>query len=79
MDETEGLIKRHEAFEKLLSSQEDKVSSASVLSPSLCCDVVLQLTIINIIRNVLSVDLKLSKNSKNMTFLESKLMLSNIF
>lgn len=25
VDETEGLIKRHEAFEKLLSSQEDKV------------------------------------------------------
>lgn len=28
VDETEGLIKRHEAFEKLLSSQEDKVGSA---------------------------------------------------
>lgn len=26
VDETEGLIKRHEAFEKLLGSQEDKVS-----------------------------------------------------
>lgn len=25
MDETEGLIKRHDTFEKLLSSQEDKV------------------------------------------------------
>lgn len=25
VDETEGLIKRHEAFEKLLSTQEDKV------------------------------------------------------
>lgn len=30
VDETEGLIKHHEAFEKLLSSQEDKVRSASV-------------------------------------------------
>lgn len=30
VDETEGLIKCHEAFEKLLSSQEDKVCSASV-------------------------------------------------
>lgn len=29
VDETEGLIKRHEAFEKLLSSQEEKVSSVS--------------------------------------------------
>ena len=29
VDETEGLIKRHEAFEKLLSSQEDKVCSSS--------------------------------------------------
>lgn len=28
VDETEGLIKRHEAFEKLLSSQEDKVYSS---------------------------------------------------
>ncbi|CAK6979040.1 spectrin beta chain%2C non-erythrocytic 5 [Scomber scombrus] len=27
VDETEGFIKRHEAFEKLLSSQEDKLSS----------------------------------------------------
>lgn len=36
VDETEGLIKRHEAFEKLLSSQEDKVCSSF---PSLlgCC------------------------------------------
>lgn len=30
VDETEGLIKRHEAFEKLLSSQEDKVCTPSV-------------------------------------------------
>lgn len=29
VDETEGLIKRHEAFEKLLSSQEDKVCTPS--------------------------------------------------
>lgn len=29
VDETEALIKRHEAFEKLLSSQEDKVCSDS--------------------------------------------------
>lgn len=35
VDETEGLIKRHEAFEKLLSSQEDKVCSNSVYL-SLC-------------------------------------------
>lgn len=27
VDETEGLIKRHRAFEKLLSSQEEKVRS----------------------------------------------------
>lgn len=29
VSETEGLIKRHEAFEKLLSSQEDKVCSSA--------------------------------------------------
>ena len=31
MDEVERLIKRHEAFEKLLSTQEDKVGLTSVL------------------------------------------------
>ncbi|XP_041668259.1 spectrin beta chain, non-erythrocytic 5 [Cheilinus undulatus] len=35
VDETEGLIKRHEAFEKLLSSQEDKLSSLKELSERL--------------------------------------------
>ncbi|XP_028422093.1 spectrin beta chain, non-erythrocytic 5 [Perca flavescens] len=35
VDETEGLIKRHEAFEKLLSSQEDKLSSLKDLSERL--------------------------------------------
>ncbi|KAK5886954.1 hypothetical protein CesoFtcFv8_017933 [Champsocephalus esox] len=33
--ETEGLIKRHEAFEKLLSSQEDKLSALKELSERL--------------------------------------------
>ncbi|KAL6106061.1 sptbn5 [Pungitius sinensis] len=33
--ETEGLIKRHEAFEKLLSSQEDKLSSLKVMAERL--------------------------------------------
>ncbi|XP_076022140.1 spectrin beta chain, non-erythrocytic 5 [Genypterus blacodes] len=32
VDETEGLLKRHEAFEKLLSSQEDKHSSLKELA-----------------------------------------------
>ncbi|XP_028251320.1 spectrin beta chain, non-erythrocytic 5 [Parambassis ranga] len=32
VDETEGLIKRHEAFEKVLSSQEDKLSSLKELA-----------------------------------------------
>ncbi|KAF7648029.1 hypothetical protein LDENG_00163000 [Lucifuga dentata] len=32
VDETEGLIKRHEAFEKLLSSQEDKLSALRELA-----------------------------------------------
>ncbi|XP_027134554.1 spectrin beta chain, non-erythrocytic 5 [Larimichthys crocea] len=35
VDETEGLIKRHEAFEKLLSSQEDKLSSLKELAERL--------------------------------------------
>ncbi|XP_054470225.1 LOW QUALITY PROTEIN: spectrin beta chain, non-erythrocytic 5 [Anoplopoma fimbria] len=35
VDETEGLIKRHEAFEKLLSSQEDKMSSLKELAERL--------------------------------------------
>ncbi|XP_030614955.1 spectrin beta chain, non-erythrocytic 5 [Archocentrus centrarchus] len=35
VDETEGLIKRHEAFEKLLSSQEDKLSSLKELAECL--------------------------------------------
>ncbi|CAJ1074861.1 spectrin beta chain%2C non-erythrocytic 5 [Xyrichtys novacula] len=35
VDETEGLIKRHEAFEKLLSSQEEKLSSLKELSERL--------------------------------------------
>ncbi|XP_028993920.1 spectrin beta chain, non-erythrocytic 1 isoform X2 [Betta splendens] len=35
VDETEGLIKRHEAFEKLLSSQEDKLSSLIELAERL--------------------------------------------
>ncbi|XP_076605262.1 spectrin beta chain, non-erythrocytic 5 [Chaetodon auriga] len=35
VDETEGLIKRHEAFEKLLSSQEDKLSSLKELAEQL--------------------------------------------
>nr|XP_046269773.1 spectrin beta chain, non-erythrocytic 5 [Scatophagus argus] len=35
VDETEGLIKRHEAFEKLLSSQEDKLSSLRELAERL--------------------------------------------
>ncbi|XP_067469592.1 spectrin beta chain, non-erythrocytic 5 isoform X2 [Thunnus thynnus] len=35
VDETEGLIKRHEAFEKLLSSQEDKLSSLKELAQRL--------------------------------------------
>ncbi|XP_036927334.1 spectrin beta chain, non-erythrocytic 5 isoform X2 [Acanthopagrus latus] len=35
VDETEGLIKRHEAFEKLLSSQEEKLSSLKDLSERL--------------------------------------------
>uniref|UniRef100_A0A4W6DIZ9 Spectrin beta, non-erythrocytic 5 n=1 Tax=Lates calcarifer TaxID=8187 RepID=A0A4W6DIZ9_LATCA len=35
VDETEGLIKRHEAFEKLLSSQDDKLSSLKELADQL--------------------------------------------
>ncbi|XP_071354370.1 spectrin beta chain, non-erythrocytic 5 [Trachinotus anak] len=35
VDETEGLIKRHEAFEKLLSSQDDKLSSLKELADRL--------------------------------------------
>ncbi|XP_078145742.1 spectrin beta chain, non-erythrocytic 5 [Centroberyx gerrardi] len=35
VDETEGLIKRHEAFEKLLSSQEEKLSSLKELADRL--------------------------------------------
>ncbi|XP_034530593.1 spectrin beta chain, non-erythrocytic 1 [Notolabrus celidotus] len=35
VDETEGLIKRHDAFEKLLSSQEEKLSSLKDLSERL--------------------------------------------
>ncbi|XP_039992754.1 spectrin beta chain, non-erythrocytic 5 isoform X2 [Xiphias gladius] len=35
VDETEGLIKRHEAFEKLLSSQDDKLSSLKELAERL--------------------------------------------
>ncbi|KAM6918067.1 spectrin beta chain, non-erythrocytic 5 [Lycodopsis pacificus] len=35
VDETEGLIKRHEAFEKLLGSQEDKLSSLKDLAERL--------------------------------------------
>ncbi|XP_038585015.1 spectrin beta chain, non-erythrocytic 5 isoform X1 [Micropterus salmoides] len=35
VDETEGLIKRHEAFEKLLSSQEDKLFSLKELDKRL--------------------------------------------
>ncbi|XP_029317025.1 LOW QUALITY PROTEIN: spectrin beta chain, non-erythrocytic 5 [Cottoperca gobio] len=35
VDETEGLIKRHDAFEKLLSSQEDKLSSLKELAERL--------------------------------------------
>ncbi|XP_068456287.1 spectrin beta chain, non-erythrocytic 5 [Clinocottus analis] len=35
VDETEGLIKRHEAFEKLLGSQEDKLSSLKELAERL--------------------------------------------
>ncbi|XP_029350237.1 spectrin beta chain, non-erythrocytic 5 [Echeneis naucrates] len=35
VDETEGLIKRHEAFEKLLSSQDDKLSSLKKLADQL--------------------------------------------
>ncbi|XP_010891275.2 spectrin beta chain, non-erythrocytic 5 isoform X2 [Esox lucius] len=35
VDETEGLIKRHEAFEKLLSTQEDKISSLKDLAERL--------------------------------------------
>uniref|UniRef100_A0A3Q3IUH0 Calponin-homology (CH) domain-containing protein n=1 Tax=Monopterus albus TaxID=43700 RepID=A0A3Q3IUH0_MONAL len=35
VDETEGLIKRHEAFEKLLSSQEEKLSSLKELAERL--------------------------------------------
>ncbi|XP_069573815.1 spectrin beta chain, non-erythrocytic 5 [Brachyistius frenatus] len=35
VDETEGLIKRHEAFEKLLSSQEDKLFSLKELADRL--------------------------------------------
>lgn len=36
MDEAEGLIKRHRAFEKLLSSQEEKVRSAHFISVCHC-------------------------------------------
>ncbi|XP_056249803.1 spectrin beta chain, non-erythrocytic 5 [Seriola aureovittata] len=35
VDETEGLIKRHEAFEKLLSSQDDKLSALKELAERL--------------------------------------------
>uniref|UniRef100_UPI0037E8FE98 spectrin beta chain, non-erythrocytic 5 n=1 Tax=Semicossyphus pulcher TaxID=241346 RepID=UPI0037E8FE98 len=35
VDETEGLIKRHEAFEKLLNTQEDKLSSLKELAERL--------------------------------------------
>ncbi|XP_035529504.1 spectrin beta chain, non-erythrocytic 5 [Morone saxatilis] len=35
VDETEGLIKRHEAFEKLLSSQEDKLTALKELAERL--------------------------------------------
>ncbi|XP_029973399.1 spectrin beta chain, non-erythrocytic 5 [Salarias fasciatus] len=35
VDETEGLIKRHEAFEKLLSSQEEKLTSVKELAERL--------------------------------------------
>uniref|UniRef100_A0A3Q1IZP4 Calponin-homology (CH) domain-containing protein n=1 Tax=Anabas testudineus TaxID=64144 RepID=A0A3Q1IZP4_ANATE len=35
VDETEGLIKRHEAFEKLLCSQEDKLSSLKEMADGL--------------------------------------------